>query len=234
MARRKIREFNSKKLLAKYLEKVSNGKVKYSGKCAQVSPTSDMDALLKENSWLAETQLVVKPDMLFGKRGANNLVLLDGSWEDAKAFIKEKMGKEVEIGKANGAITHFIIEPFVKHSEEHYLSITPGREEDTINFSTAGGVEIEENWDKVVTFKVRTEEELSAKDIEEKLPGDLPTEQKTKTAEFIEAVYNVFRELDFTLLEFNPFTYDSDGNPLPLDARGELDDTAAYKSEKKW
>jgi ATP citrate (pro-S)-lyase len=234
MARRKIREFNSKKLLAKYLEIVSNGKVKYNGRCVQVSQKSDMEALLKENSWLAETSLVVKPDMLFGKRGANNLVLLDGTWEDAKAFIKEKMGGEVEIGKAKGAITHFIVEPFVKHTEEHYLSITPGRIEDTINFSTAGGVAVEENWDKVITFKVPTEAELSAKEIEEKLPGDLSAEQKIKTAEFIEAVYKVFKELDFTLLEFNPFTYDADGNPFPLDARGELDDTAAYKSEKKW
>ncbi len=234
MARRKIREFNSKKLLAEYLEKVSNGKVKYSGRCIQVSPKSDMDALLKENSWLAETQLVVKPDMLFGKRGANNLVMLDGSWDDAKAFIKEKMGREVEIGKTKGAITHFIVEPFVKHTDEHYLSITPGRIEDTINFSTAGGVEIEENWDKVITFKVPIGADLSAKEIEEKLPEGLSADQKAKTAGFIEAVYKVFRELDFTLLEFNPFTYDADGNPFPLDARGELDDTAAYKSEKKW
>jgi len=44
----------------------------------------------------------------------------------------------------------------------------------------------------------------------------------------------VFRNLDFTLLEMNPFTLDSAGRPFPLDMRGELDDTAAFKSGKKW
>ena len=35
-------------------------------------------------------------------------------------------------------------------------------------------------------------------------------------------------------MEMNPFTLDSEGNPFPLDMRGELDDTAAFKSAKKW
>ena len=32
----------------------------------------------------------------------------------------------------------------------------------------------------------------------------------------------------------NPFTLDANGTPFPLDMRGELDDTAAFKSGKKW
>jgi len=44
----------------------------------------------------------------------------------------------------------------------------------------------------------------------------------------------VFEDLDFTLMEMNPFTLDHAGNPFPLDMRGELDDTAAFKSAKKW
>jgi len=43
----------------------------------------------------------------------------------------------------------------------------------------------------------------------------------------------VFLDLDFTLLEMNPFTLDGAGAPFPLDMRGELDDTAAFKSGKK-
>ena len=35
-------------------------------------------------------------------------------------------------------------------------------------------------------------------------------------------------------MEMNPFTLDSEGAPFPLDMRGELDDTAAFKSGKKW
>ena len=47
------------------------------------------------------------------------------------------------------------------------------------------------------------------------------------------AKLQVFEDLDFTLIEMNPFTLDQAGNPFPLDMRGELDDTAAFKSGKK-
>ena len=41
-------------------------------------------------------------------------------------------------------------------------------------------------------------------------------------------------DLDLTLLEMNPFTFDANGNPFPLDMRVELDDTAGYRSARKW
>src|SRR4051812_28968372 len=44
----------------------------------------------------------------------------------------------------------------------------------------------------------------------------------------------VFQDLDFTLMEMNPFTLDAAGSPFPLDMRGELDDTALFKNTKKW
>ena len=40
-------------------------------------------------------------------------------------------------------------------------------------------------------------------------------------------------DLDFSFLEMNPFTL-VNGEPYPLDMRGELDDTAAFKNFKKW
>lgn len=46
--------------------------------------------------------------------------------------------------------------------------------------------------------------------------------------------YNLYvPDLDFTFLEMNPFTL-VDGKPYPLDMRGELDDTAAFKNFKKY
>ena len=39
----------------------------------------------------------------------------------------------------------------------------------------------------------------------------------------------MYLDLDFTLLEMNPFTLDQAGKPFPLDMRGELDDTAAFR-----
>ncbi|RXH71804.1 hypothetical protein DVH24_025305 [Malus domestica] len=54
---------------------------------------------------------------------------------------------------------------------------------------------------------------------------------RDKIGDFIKGVFSVFQDLDFSFLEMNPFTL-VDGEPCPLDMRGELDDTAAFKNNK--
>lgn len=49
-----------------------------------------------------------------------------------------------------GPITTFIIEPFIPHNEEFYLNIVSDRLGCSVSFSECGGIEIEENWDKVL------------------------------------------------------------------------------------
>ncbi|MFH1393895.1 MAG: ATP citrate lyase citrate-binding domain-containing protein [Candidatus Micrarchaeota archaeon] len=233
MARRKLREYDAKRLLAENMKEASDGELQYVSTCVQVAQDTDMDKLGKENAWLKSMKLVVKPDMLFGRRGKNNLILLNASWEEAKKFIREKMNSEVEIRGVKGALTHFLVEPFVPHNEEYYFSILSKRDEDAISFSVAGGMDVEENWEKMVHVTVPTGGEPDAKEIEKGL-SNLSEEKRAKTAIFIQSCYRVFRDLDFTLMEFNPFTYDEDGSPFPLDMRGELDDTAEFKDWKKW
>ena len=53
------------------------------------------------------------------------------------------------MGGCKAPITTFIVEPFVPHEQEYYLSIVSERLGSTISFSECGGIEIEENWDKV-------------------------------------------------------------------------------------
>jgi len=52
-----------------------------------------------------------------------------------------------------GPITTFIVEPFVPHKDEYYLSIVSDRLGAHISFSECGGIDIEENWDKVYQIK---------------------------------------------------------------------------------
>ncbi len=66
-----------------------------------------------------------------------------------ESFIKARMGKIIDMGGCVGPITTFIVEPFVPHAQEYYLCIQSKRLGSDISFSEAGGVEIEENWDKV-------------------------------------------------------------------------------------
>lgn len=54
------------------------------------------------------------------------------------------------MGGCKAPITTFIVEPFMPHDQEFYLSIVSERLGSTISFSECGGIEIEENWDKVI------------------------------------------------------------------------------------
>jgi len=226
MARRKIREYDAKRLIAKHLG--------LQIRSAQITPDTDLEKLAKDNSWLLGERLVVKPDMLFGKRGKHKLVLLDADYEAAKKFIRENMNKEVEISGIGGVLTHFLIEPFMPHKDEYYLSIMSQREGDHIAFSDCGGMSVEENWDKMVHIDVPMDKTLRECGLDGALNGTLDEKRKANTVEFIEAAYKMYCDLDLSLLEMNPFTYDKSEHPFPLDMRAEVDDTAEFKDAKLW
>ena len=123
MAIRGIREYDGKKLMASTITRYSNNGVQVHDNYALIGPETDLDALPAAEPWLTTTKLVAKPDMLFGKRGKNNLLKLDATWEEAKAWIKEKMAVDTTIGAVTGKLTHFLVEPFIPHKEEYYIAI---------------------------------------------------------------------------------------------------------------
>jgi ATP-citrate lyase beta-subunit len=224
MAQRGIREYEAKRLLAKYIEKFSNEKFHYKGEVALITSDRSIEQAAEENSWLKEKKLTVKPDQLFGKRGKNNLVLLNADFGQAKKWIDERMNKEVQIGKAKGKLTHFLVEPFVPHEHEYYIAIKTEADGDRIYFSEEGGIEIEENWEKVKTFVVPILGTINDVDL---------SSLKPIIADFIKSFYRFFVELDFTYLEINPFTIVS-GEVIPLDLVARLDDTAYFWDKEKW
>ncbi|CAN1816643.1 ATP-citrate synthase alpha chain protein 2 [Linum perenne] len=205
MARKKIREYDSKRLLKEHFKRLSGSDLPI--KSAQVKESTDVMELAETEPWLLSGKLVVKPDMLFGKRGKSGLVALNLDLAQVASFVKERLGKEVEMSGCRGPITTFIVEPFIPHDQEFYLNIVSERLGCSVSFSECGGIEIEENWDKVKTIFVPTGESFTS-EICAPLIATLP-------------------------LEMNPFTL-VDGKPYPLDMRGELDDTATFKNFKKW
>jgi ATP citrate (pro-S)-lyase len=247
MARKKIREYDGKRLLVRQLGKVIElGGA--GGKAAQVGATSIgadpalyYSRLAQAEPWLKSTKLVVKPDMLFGKRGKNNLVLLNGDYDAAQKFIAERMGKEIDVSGVAGTLSTFIIEPFIPHQHEYYLSIRTDRHGDVLSFGSCGGVDIEENWDKVKTVLVppglpdcgvilNREEHVLPLLTDPAIPAD----HANTLAAFIEACFAAYVDLDMTLLEMNPLAIDSKGLPAILDSRVELDSYAFFKNMKVW
>ncbi|KAL5204630.1 hypothetical protein ABZP36_009501 [Zizania latifolia] len=149
MARKKIREYDSKRLLKEHLKRLAGIDLQILS--AQVTQLTDFAELVNQQPWLSTMKLVVKPDMLFGKRGKSDLLALNLDIAQVKEFVQERLGVEA----------------------------------------------------------------------------------RGKIGDFIKGVFAVFQDLDFSFLEMNPFTMVNE-EPYPLDMRGELDDTAAFKNFKKW
>lgn len=231
MARRAIREYDAKRLLAKYLPDYLEG-FAYPGKVALVTPETNWDELVAENPWLAEERLVVKPDQLFGKRGKLGLLGLNLSLDEAKAWIDERMGKDQTIGKLTDKLTHFLVEPFTPHEEgdEMFLALRTEREADVIYFSLEGGIDIEEQWETVTQIQVPILSNIDEVDIAGALP-DFGMEESV--VQLIRALHKLFCDLAFTYLEINPFVF-VDNEVVPLDFVAKLDDTAAFECGHKW
>ena len=241
MAQRGIREYDGKRILANNWKEYFGDAFEYDFKSILITPETDLEEIPQNYPWVLDTPLVAKPDMLFGKRGKLGLILFkkekpgDVKWEDAKEWIKQKMSEETEINGVKGHLTHFLVEPFVPHKpeEEYYVAMTTGEDEDIIYMSAFGGIDVEENWDKVVEVRIpitASDEEIK-KIISENVPAEI--KDKEKYADFVYRLYKLFRDLHFAYLEINPLVMV--GNKIyPLDFVGKLDDTAQFVAGRKW
>ena len=234
MAQKGIREVDAKRLIARAVKDLSGGEFTFEDRFLLVTPETDLKELPESYPWLREARLVCKPDQLFGKRGKNDLLYVDKTFDEVKAWIGERMERETTIqgagGETTGTLTHFLIEPFVPHDVEYYLAFTSGHEADKIHFSTEGGVDIESVWDSVIAIEVPILGEFSRVELEAKLP-DLPS--RDQVVGFIETLYRVYVKYHFTTLEFNPLTL-VEGRIVPLDCVAKLDDTAAFQCAEIW
>ncbi|KAF2574909.1 hypothetical protein F2Q70_00001728 [Brassica cretica] len=160
MARKKIREYDSKRLVKEHFKRLSGKELPI--RSVQINQETDLNELVEKEPWLSSEKLVVKPDMLFGKRGKSGLVALKLDFAEVATFVKDRLGKEVEMSGCKGPITTFIVEPFVPHNEEFYLNIVSDRLGCSISFSECGGIDIEENWDKVIEQLTQTISEMKS------------------------------------------------------------------------
>lgn len=231
MAHKTIFEAAAKLLIAAELPK-HYPQFSYHGKLIVITPETDWQILLAENSWLKTERLVAKPDQLFGKRGKAKLLLLDASLDEVQAFIKKKMNKKITIGSTKGYLNRFIVEPFIPHEREFYVSITSERENDILHFSFGGGIFVEENWDQVQHIPIPLGTDFLSFDLASKLPdlGDLAD----VIIPFLKGILCVYSEQDFTLLEINPFVVTAENVIVPLDLKASLDDTAAFRHLDGW
>jgi len=254
MAQKAIREYDAKSILARHWDKYFPD-FTYSYETVLVQNGAELKEAAEEKTWLKEKTLVAKPDMLFGKRGKNGLVLFkdqkpgDVTLEKAASWIDEKCSEKQEVyfsfdgdtpvGEPSvDMLTHFIVEPFTPHSqeEEYYISATCVGDEDMLYMSAEGGMEVEEGWDEKVTevaFKITDTEEEIAEKIRANVPADVAEGDKENFAKFAIGFFKAYRDLNFAYLEINPFVLQ--GNKVELlDMVAKLDDTAGFMMASEW
>jgi len=254
MAQKAIREYDAKSILAKHWDKYFPN-FSYAYETVMVQNGSELEEAAKSSSWLKEKALVAKPDMLFGKRGKNDLVLFRDqkpgdvslakavSWIDEKSSTKQSVSFSFDGDTPTGEpkvdmLTHFIVEPFTPHSqeEEYYISATCVGDNDMLYMSAEGGMEVEEGWDKKVTevaFTITDTEEEIAQKIKANVPADVADKDKEAFAEFAVGFFKAYRELNFAYLEINPFVMQDHKIEL-LDMVAKLDDTAGFMMVEEW
>lgn len=83
---------------------------------SQVNESTEFTELTNKEPWLSSTKLVVKPDMLFGKRGKSGLVALNLDLAQVAEFVKTRLGVEV-ISKIRllQTLTFSFVIPFYLH-----------------------------------------------------------------------------------------------------------------------
>ena len=254
MAQKAIREFDAKTILANHWERYFPG-FDYAYQSVLVGRGNELKEKADHNGWLKDKKLVAKPDMLFGKRGKNGLVLfkdqkpgdvtLDtaAKWVDEKSSGKQKVYFSFDGDTPQGEpkedyLTHFVVEPFTPHeaSEEYYISATCVGDDDVLYMSAEGGMEVEEGWDEKVTevaFGITASEDEIAQKIKQNVPTDVKAQDKENFAKFAIGFFKAYRELNFAYLEINPFVMQ--GNKIELlDMVAKLDDTAGFMMADEW
>ncbi|KAJ1838060.1 ATP citrate lyase subunit 1, partial [Coemansia sp. RSA 2703] len=201
-----------------------------------------LDRAERQNPWLTSTKLVAKPDQLIKRRGKSGLLLLNAEWPAVKDWIRERAVKEVSVGTISGVLKTFLVEPFVPHPQdvEYYVCIQSHREGDEILFTHEGGIEVGDVDAKALRLAVPIDEPLASSErIASTLLADIASEtQRAALSSFIERLYAVYVELNFTYLEINPLVVLETAGAQPqvifLDLAAKLDQTAEFESGDKW
>lgn len=266
MARKKIREYDGKRLFWAHLNRHWNGKAAappdlthpFVNRSLGVNKATNFRELKLQHPWVTTTRLVVKPDILIGQRGKHDLVKLNCTVAEAEAFVDERLQRQLTLPSgASGPVSHFLLEPFVPHTSEYYVAITPARLHNLVQFTAYGGIHVEEHWDKMLQVEVPVMTDIADVDLSAFRAqivecGGLHNTgvDVERILEFVRALYRMFMELDFAMIEINPFVLsphadvDDDGSSssasgrqaeiIPLDFVAELDDTAFFKNRNKW
>ncbi len=220
----KLHEHQAKEIFAKYGIPVPEGKVAFSLKEAK--------EVAEE---LGEFPLVVKAQIHCGGRGKAGGVKIVKNMEELEKAVEGMLGKILKTFQCPDGkpVSRVWIEKATNIEKEYYLSITLDRSKSkpVIMASAAGGMEIEEiakeNPEAIIIETIDPELGLmpyQARKLAFKL--GLPVKEFAGIAL---KLYEIYRDLDASLVEINPLVLSKEGKIVALDAKLEIDDNALFR-----
>lgn len=189
--------------------------------------------LIGDSVDLPKDYLVVKSQLLSGKRGKSGAVKICKSSKEVESSVKNLLGKKVN----NEEIKKILLEEKLDIKKEYYLSITydTRTRSPVVILSSHGGVDIEEfkekNPDKVLIEPIDLTEEFTiqkAKALAKK--AKLPE----KVGEVILNLFNCLTNFDCRIVEINPLVETKKGDLVASDAKVVLDDDGMFRHDFKF
>jgi ATP-citrate lyase beta-subunit len=177
---------------------------------------------------------VVKPDQLFGKRGKYGLVGVNLDAQEVQDRLAAHWLQARMIEGVTDQLNTFLIEPFVSHDTEYYLSLSTERDADIIRFSASWGVDIEDDRSSVREVRVDVLEQLDDQTLGSLFGDDLGKDEHNPIISmFTKNLFQFFRTQWFVSLEVNPFVITAQGNIVCLDMVAKVDSCEAWRQDER-
>ena len=159
-------------------------------------------------------EVVVKAQVLSGKRGKNNAIRFCSSADEVVAAVFDLFAMDVR-GQYVAAVR---IEEKLDIAEEHYLSVTydTNNKRPMLVYSAEGGVDIEDVPEEKIQKILLTIDQ-------EKIDQDIP---------YANELWQCFLQDDCRLVEINPLVKTASGAWVAADAKVAIDDDAFYRHEE--
>ena len=173
------------------------------------------DSVEEKYNQLGLKDVVLKAQVLSGKRGKNNGILFASNIEEVKNAVAKIFASNI----AGQYVTAILIEEKLNIVQEHYLSVTydTNKKQPLLIYSQSGGMDIEDvSEEKIqkVLLDIR----------QEKIDSDIP---------FAQEIWNCFLKNDARVVEINPLVITASGEKIATDAKIALDDDAFFR-HKDW
>ncbi len=227
----KIHEFQAKELLKGYGIPIQDG--------VTIEDIGQAEAAVDQvNKELGAEQYVVKAQIHAGGRGKGGGVKFSTTREAALENIQNILGMTLithQTGPEGREVKKVMVAEALDIKQEFYAAITLDRSKgmDVFMVSSEGGMEIEEvakeSPEKIVKEAIRPGfglRSFQARNLA--LALGLEGSAAKQAIGIFQKLYQLYRELDCSIVEINPLIVTDQGNVVALDAKINFDDNALY------